>query len=94
MGKAPREFQRGSLKLATKPGVPIVPVSIHGTYKMYEQDGYFHGADVYIKIHPPIPTAGLSRKEEKELNTQVEKIIVDGVYELAELAGDKLEKPE
>ena len=85
LGGDPHPFMRGSLKLATKPGVPIVPVSIEGTYKMMEQDGYFHGADVYIKIHEPIPTAGISRKEEKELAAHLEKLILDGVEELRQI---------
>ena len=81
-GGDPNPFMRGSLKLATKPGVPIVPVSIEGTYKMMERDGYFHGDDIYIKIHEPIPTAGISRKEEKELAAHLEELILGGVEEL------------
>lgn len=81
-GGAPRSFSRGSMKLATKPGVPIVPVSIEGTYKMLERDGYFHGDDVYIKIHEPIDTAGIDRKSEKELAKYVERIVMDGVEDL------------
>lgn len=87
-GGDPHPFMRGSLKLATKPGVPIVPVSIEGTYNMMEKDGYFHGADVYIKIHEPVPTAGLSRKEEKELAARLEKQILDGVDELRAIAAE------
>lgn len=85
-GGEPKPFMKGSVKLATKPGVPIVPVSIEGTYKMLEQDGYFHGDDIYIKIHPPIPTAGISRKEEKELIPNIEKTVMDGVEELKKLS--------
>ena len=64
-------FMKGSLKLATKPGVPIVPVSMHGTYKMYEQTGVMRGARIRIIVHEPIPTAGMSRKEEKDLNEHI-----------------------
>lgn len=93
-GKAPAPFMRGSLKLATKPGVPIVPVSLHGTYKMFERDGYIHGDDIYVKVHPAIPTADLTHQEEKALSDKVEKIVVDGVYELMKKAGDEIEIPE
>lgn len=83
-GPVPGEFKKGSLKLATKPGVPIIPVSLNGSYKMFEENGYLKAAEIDILVHPPIETKGLSRKEEKELNEIVEKIILDGVKKLQE----------
>ena len=82
MGPDPGRFHKGSLKLATKPGVPIVPISINGSYKMFEEEGYLKGAQIDVIVHEPIETKNLSRDEEKELNDKVEKIIVDGVREL------------
>lgn len=81
-GPVPGSFQKGSLKLATKPGVPIVPVSINGSYKMFEEEGYLKGARIDVIIHEPIETKGISRKEEKELSEKVEKIVIDGVNKL------------
>ena len=82
MGPDPGRFHKGSLKLATKPGVPIVPISINGSYKMFEEEGYLKGARIDVIVHEPIETKNLSRDEERELNDKVEKIIVDGVREL------------
>ena len=79
---------KGALKLATKPGVPIVPVSMHGTYKMFEQTGVLSPARIRIIVHKPIPTAGMKRQEEKELNDRIEKIVTDGVRRLAAEEGD------
>lgn len=73
---------KGSTKLATKPGVPIVPVSLNGSYKMFEEEGYLKGAKIDIMIHEPIETKGLTRQEEKELPDKVEKIIVGGLRKL------------
>ncbi len=81
-GPDPGRFHKGSLRLATKPGVPVVPVSLNGSYKMFEEEGYLKGAEIDIIVHKPIETANLSKEEEKELNDRVEKIIVDGVREL------------
>ncbi len=78
-------FMRGAIKLATKPGVPIVPVALNGTYKMLEETGVVSPARVDVKIFPAIPTAGISRKEEKEIGERVEQLIRDGVAELAAL---------
>ena len=81
-------FMKGSLKLATRPGVPIVPVSMHGTYKMFEQTGVLSPARIRIIVHEPIPTAGMSRTEEKDLNDRIEKIVTGGVRRLAIEEGD------
>ena len=82
LGPDPGRFHKGSLKLATKPGVPIIPVSINGSYRMFEEEGRLKGADINILVHEPIETKNISRQEEKELNDRVEKIVVDGVREL------------
>ena len=62
-----------------------MPISLNGSYKMFEEEGYLKGARIDIIVHEPIETKGLSREEEKELNDRVEKIIVDGVKELQKL---------
>ena len=78
-------FMRGAIKLATKPGVPIVPVSLHGTYKLLEETGVVRPARVDVKVFPAIPTAGISREEEKKIGDHVEQLIRDGVAELVDL---------
>ena len=78
-------FMKGAIKLATKPGVPIVPVALNGTYRMLEETGVVSPARVDVKVFPAIPTAGISRQEEKEIGDRVERLIRDGVAELAAL---------
>ena len=80
----PGPFMKGSLKLATRPGVPIVPFSMDGTYKMYEETGVLSPAVINVIIHEPIETKNLTRQEEKDLTGRVEKIVVDGVRRLAD----------
>ena len=54
------EFKPASFKLATKAGVPIVPVSINGTYKILEANkGLIKPTDVYVKVHSAISTKDL-----------------------------------
>lgn len=83
-GKAPGEFKKGSLKLATKPGVPIIPVTINGSYRMFEEKGYLKGTDIDMIVHPLIETKGMSRQDEKELTEKVEEIITGGLHKLQE----------
>ena len=74
---------KGSFKLATRAGVPIVPISLDGTRHMFEDTGVLSPATINIIVHEPIETKGLSRQEEKDLHDRVERIVVDGVRELA-----------
>lgn len=75
-------FMKGAMKLATKPGVPIVPVSLNGTYRTFEETGVARGARIDVIIHPIIETAGMSRAEEKLLSEKLEEIIRSGVEEI------------
>ena len=77
------EFKRGSLRLATKPGIPVVPVTLSGTYHVFEDKGYVHpGAKVEFCIHPAIETKELSKLEANNLAEKVEGIIQTKLEEL------------
>lgn len=79
------EFKAGSFKLATKAGVPIIPVTINGSYHMFEdRDVITNGAVIDVIVHPAIETAGISRAEEKELPKRVEDIVRSGLEILIE----------
>ena len=77
-----KEFKKGSLKLALKPEVPIVPITINGTWKCFERQGYFKGEKVDLVIHEPIPTKGLSKAEQAAIPEKVENIIRKSLEEL------------
>ncbi len=77
------EFKPGSFKLATKAQVPIIPISLNDGRRLYEDQEYIKKhKKIDMIIHPPIPTAGLSRAEQAELPARVEEIIRSGVEEL------------
>ena len=76
-------FKPGSLKLATKAGVPIVPVTINGTYHFFEETGAVTwNVHVDVIVHEPIDTADLSRAELATLPEKVESTIRGGLTEL------------
>jgi 1-acyl-sn-glycerol-3-phosphate acyltransferase len=66
-------FKRGGFLLAVKAGVPVVPVSIAGSFAINPGGslGLNLGRPVHLKIHPPItlPT-GLKRSEAEDLLIQ------------------------
>ena len=70
------EFKPGSLKLATKAGVPIVPITIQGSYKIMEQNKFqIKPAKVKITIHKPILTSDLSKEQASDLPNVVRETI-------------------
>lgn len=74
------KFKPGSLKLAFKAGVPIVPIAIQGSYKIMEQNGFIiQPSHVEITIFDPIYTAGLTKEQATELPERVRKIIEQGL---------------
>jgi len=75
-GNHMNEFKAGGFKLATKPEVPIVPVTIKGSYKLMElNNSKIKPAEIEIYIHPMIPTENLTREEEGNLPDRVKAII-------------------
>jgi len=73
------EFKKGSLRLATKPGVPVIPITIDGTHHMFEVPGYLKkGVSINIVIHPVIETKGMEKSVANNLSAEVEKIVKSG----------------
>jgi 1-acyl-sn-glycerol-3-phosphate acyltransferase len=69
-------FKRGSLRLATKPGVAVVPVTHMGCYKVFEESGSIrYGVQVRFCVHAAIETAGLSKQEAAALTETAEHTI-------------------
>jgi 1-acyl-sn-glycerol-3-phosphate acyltransferase len=65
-------FKRGSLKLGTKSGVPIVPVAIDGSYLILEANKRaIKPTEIFIKVFEPIDPKKLSKEEEAQLPDQI-----------------------
>ena len=75
MGK----FKAGSFKLATKAKAPIVPVSIQGSYKCFEEKGYAQPCTIKVMIHPPDETKDLSRQDIMAIEKEIPATIKNGV---------------
>ena len=66
------DFKSGAFKMAEKAKAPLIPVRISGTYKVMEANHmWIKPANVTLTVLPPIPTAGLSREELKELGSAI-----------------------
>jgi 1-acyl-sn-glycerol-3-phosphate acyltransferase len=69
------DFKKGSMKLALKASVPIVPITICGSYNAYEKYNTFTPANVSLVIGKPIYTDGLTKEEKKNLSEYIKSII-------------------
>lgn len=77
-----KEFKAGSFKLATKTGVPIVPIALHNTYKVFEENKRVKRTKVTVNIGKPIETKGIDKEAEKSLPKKVEGIVRDLMQEI------------
>jgi len=76
------EFKKGSLKMALKAEVPIIPVSINGSYKIMEQSSYLiTPAEVKIIVGQPIYIEQLDEKEKNNLAELVRAKIAKNLEE-------------
>ncbi len=83
-----REFKKGSLALAMKTGVKVLPVAIWGTMFLVPKGSLlFDPGKVYLKILPPVDPKDF--KSEDDLIETVRGMIVKAVKELREKAERK-----
>lgn len=70
------EFKKGSMRLAIKAGVPIVPITVYDTHKAMEgNDGKIKKANAKIIIDKPIYMDAMSKEEKADIAEIVKKII-------------------
>ena len=71
------EFKAGAFRIAVKTGAPVVPVAISGARGLFEVHGNrATPGTVYVRVLPPIQTAGMSRAEQKQLPDAVRQTIL------------------
>lgn len=70
------EFKKGSMRLAIKAGVPIVPVTLYDTYKAMEgNNGKIKKANAKLTIDKPIYLDEMSKEEKANISEVVQNII-------------------
>ena len=76
-GKETFEFQKGWLKMVRNNGIPIVPVTIKGSYQILSYNGkYMKPAKIECCISPPIPTASLKKADEEMFLSEIRNVIL------------------
>lgn len=73
-------FRRGGFFLALESKVPIIPVSITGTFELMPKGAFFvRRGRVRVLFRPPVPVQGTTRESLQELMEKVRGIILEGV---------------
>lgn len=75
------EFKKGSMKLALKANVPIVPITVNGTYKLREGNrmSAIKSGDVKVTIDKPIYLNKMSKIEQSNLSEYIKSIIESNI---------------
>jgi 1-acyl-sn-glycerol-3-phosphate acyltransferase len=80
-----RNFKKGAFTMAVSGGLPVLPVTISGTYRAWPPGHlWVYGGKLTVVIDPPIETAGMGREDVGRL-TERARTIIDGRY--TELGG-------
>ena len=69
------EFKAGSFKFAEKAKVPILPVTIDGSYKFFEEDGSWKPAHIKVTAHPVVHIEKMNREQQLEAAKQIEATV-------------------
>ena len=69
------EFKAGAFKFAEKAKVPILPVTIDGTYHFFEEDGTWKPAHIKITAHPLVHIENMDKHEQKAAQAEIEATI-------------------
>ncbi len=81
-GPALGEFKAGTFKIATKAKVPVVPITLNGTYDIMEaNNNKISKANVQMVIHKPIETAEMTKEEQKQLHIQAKETIASALWQ-------------
>lgn len=73
------EFKKASFKLSEKSKVPILPVSISGSYRLFEETGSFKRSPQLIRIHPVVNYGELSKAERNAAQDEIINTIRNGI---------------
>jgi 1-acyl-sn-glycerol-3-phosphate acyltransferase len=75
-------FKKGIFNLAQKFGVPIVPVSIVGSYEFFQTGNWMlYPGKITVYLHDTIDTAKVGRGEVDVLRQSVQDIVAQPVEE-------------
>lgn len=71
-----QRFKKGAFTMAVSTGLPILPVTLQGTWEAWRPDRpLIFGGTIRVVIDPPIPTGGLTHADTNALRDRVHDLI-------------------
>jgi len=78
------EFKDGAFVIAVTSQVPVLPVAIHGTGRIWPPGRTaIHGGQVRVVIGSPLPTSGLTQHDVARLRDQAREVICSAQRDLS-----------
>jgi 1-acyl-sn-glycerol-3-phosphate acyltransferase len=72
-------FKPGSMYLPKRAGAAVLPVTIDGAYRLFEEHGRITPARVRLTFHEVVPAATVQRLDRKELALALERTIASAL---------------
>lgn len=89
------EFQDGAFRVAQQLEIPIVPVSLVGSFQHHRTGHWmFWPATITVHLHDTIETTGMTKEDVPELRRRVREIVRTTVDEFLENRKVKVSAPE
>jgi len=76
-----KHFKSGGIQMAVRQDITLIPVTIDGMFRAFEETGRVVPGTTVVTIHDPIDTTGMSREERKELTPRLEAIVQSALPE-------------
>ena len=73
------KFKPGSFKFAGRAGVPILPITIIHSYKIYEEKNRMQKGKIKVIIHPLVEYQNMTRSEQVEAQHKIEETIINAL---------------
>lgn len=83
-----KSFKKGAFTMAVASQLPVLPMSIHGSYEACPPGKpWFFGGPVHMIIYPPIETVGMDHSDTGSLRDEVHQLIAKRVADMGGKVG-------
>ena len=69
------EFKAGAFKFAEKAAVPILPLTVDGSYHLIEETGSYQPTHLKVTIHPMVHIEEMDKAAQKEAQKEIENTV-------------------
>ncbi len=75
-------FKRGAFAIAIAGELPVLPITISGSFEAWPPGGTVRGGPIVARVHEPIETTGMVKSDVSALTDQVRGLIAADLVDL------------